>query len=228
MLLYNTPQQLPRYWEKNGFSIDIPLWWFNSHWPGLKLVSLLFWVLFLIPSLFTSLFSLYLSIPLLVYTLHFLSCSPWAILFEYVPDMMCVRCLIQRYIYGSFCGSQSIIWYSIFKVLWHFPFIRQCVEVDIPGIVSREWHQLNTTFFVHPAVTTCIVSAVQHIKSRHYLCSYGMISQFIFWMGVGRALWRREYGMIPWLFFLEGPIRYNYSIVHVGGLIQKLFGIHLI
>lgn len=143
------PQQLPRYWEKNGFSIDIPLWWFNSHWPGLKLGSLLFWVFFLFSYSLssTSMFPLYLSIPLLVYTLHFcVTCSPWAILFEYVPDMMCVRCLIQRYIYGSFYGPQSIIWYSIFKVLRHFSFIRQMYGCGYPrncfaGMAPIECHR---------------------------------------------------------------------------------------
>lgn len=32
--------------------------------------------------------------------------------------------------------------------------------------------------------------------------------------------------MIPWLFW-EGLIRYTIYIIYAGGLIQKLFGIHL-
>lgn len=88
----------------------------------------------------------------------------------------------------------------------------KCMDVDIPGIVSREWHQLNvieiSTFFVNPAVITCIV--ISAVKSRYrrfqrnvdliillFILIWHDLAYFLFWfvvhfflMGVGRALWR--------------------------------------
>lgn len=109
------PQQLPRYWEKNGFSIDIPP--DDSIAIGLVWNWFLFWFSLLFFLFFLALLSSHcsgLNTVIGLYPAFFF--APWTVLFEYVLDMMCTI-VSHSALHLWFLVDIS---YSIFKVLWHY------------------------------------------------------------------------------------------------------------